>query len=99
MPISPEQAIALTDSENELLNKTCRSIDDQLTRQYDYDAEVEVTLPSMRNTVATLIVKTYESLGWTIYDNEDVDDRVLTFSSRLTKETIPYNKPSGSPYR
>lgn len=99
MPITPEQAIALTDSENELLQKTFKSIDDQLSRQYDYDLDLEISLPSMRNTVANLIVRTYQSLNWIIDDNEDEDDRILVFSSRLTKATIPYNKPSGSPYR
>ncbi|HVI40103.1 MAG TPA: hypothetical protein VM577_05545 [Anaerovoracaceae bacterium] len=99
MPITPEQAIALTDSENDMLQKTFKSIDDKLMSQYDYDMDLEINLPFMRNTVANLIVRTYQALDWMVDDNEDQDDRVLTFSSRLTNQTIPYNKPSGSPYR
>lgn len=96
MPITPEQAIALTDSENELLQKTFKDIDLKLSLEYDYDVELEIDIPEMRHTMVNLIVKTYEGLGWHVYNDGEWG---LTFSSDLTEEVVPYNKPSGHPYR
>ncbi|HLG26568.1 MAG TPA: hypothetical protein VI423_02170 [Paenisporosarcina sp.] len=101
MPITPEQALALTDSENEQLQKLFVEIDCKLKNEYDYDEYVRIELPTiMRQSVRNVLIKTYESTGWSVdEDGEDGENIFLLFSSSLTVDFIPYNKPSGSPYR
>jgi hypothetical protein len=98
MPITPEQALSLTDSEVKVINEVQAKIDSTLNQSYDPEESeaVPIEIPSMRHVARYQIMKNYEQLGWRV---DDLGNDCLEFSSDISVASLRGNRPTGHPYR